>query len=52
MKYQVIVTVEVCADTESEAYGVIRHALFHARKAEIVHVDSEVISQEEEETEA
>jgi mannose-1-phosphate guanylyltransferase len=41
--YTVLVTVKVSADSEHEAYGFIQHALDHAKKAEIVHIDSEVI---------
>ena len=41
--YEVLVTVQVYGETQSKAYGYIRHALEHAKKAEIVHVDSEVI---------
>lgn len=45
MIYTVLVTVKIAADTRNEAYRFIRHALDNARKAEIVHVDSEVIAE-------
>jgi hypothetical protein len=41
--YTVLVTVKVSAESKHEAYGFIRHALDHAKKAEILHIDSEVI---------
>jgi len=50
--YEVLVTVQVSGETQQEAYGSIRHALEHAKKAEIVHVDSEVIREWDEESEA
>lgn len=50
MIYTVQVTVKVSAESTHEAYGFIRHALDHAKKAEIVHIDSEVIETEPDET--
>jgi hypothetical protein len=40
--YTVLVTVEVSADDQHEAYGFITHALAHAKKADIVSLDAEV----------
>ena len=48
--YTVQVTVKVAADTEREAYHFIYEALRHAKKAEIVYVDAEVIETTPEET--
>jgi len=49
--YTVLVTVALTADSAHEAYGYIRHALDHARKAEILHVDSEVLTERPEDGE-
>ena len=38
--YEIISTVRVYADSPNEAYGYVRHALEHAKKAEIEHLDS------------
>jgi hypothetical protein len=49
MIYTVLVTVKLAADSKQEAYGFIRHALDGAKKALIVHLDSEVIETRSEE---
>ena len=51
MLYEVQVIVRVSADSESEAYRFIRHALDHAKKAEITVADQEVITTYEEDEE-
>lgn len=50
MEYIVQVTVRVCSDTVNDAHNVIRHALSHAKLAEIVYLDSEVLESMEEES--
>ncbi len=40
--YTVQVTVDVAAESDREALGFIRHALVHAKLAELVYLDSEV----------
>jgi hypothetical protein len=57
MVYEVLVTVQVCAGSKHEAYGIIKHALFlgnlaslsKSRKAEIGFLDAEVTKEESEE---
>jgi len=41
--YEILTTVRVYAETPSDAYSYVRHALEHAKKAEIEHVDSEIV---------
>lgn len=48
MKYTIQSTVVIHADSENEAYQILRHALNNAKKAEIIHIDSEVISEDNE----
>ena len=48
MTYTIQVTVEITTDTLQEAYADIRMALKASRKAEILHIDSEVLSEREE----
>ena len=43
MTYTVLVTVQVSAESQSEAYYFIRHALAAAKKQEVTHLDAEVI---------
>lgn len=43
MTYTVQVTVTLSAESEHEAYGFIQHALDHAKQAEIVYLDANVI---------
>jgi hypothetical protein len=47
--YTVSVTVQLHAETAQEAYSHIRYALDGAKKAEIVHVDSEITGTYDEE---
>ena len=44
MIYTLTATVDIVADSEHEAYTFLRHALSHAKKAEIVYLDSEVVA--------
>ncbi len=50
-KFTVRVTVELTTDTQQEAYSDIRLALAKSKRAEIVHVDSEVIDEQPDEDE-
>jgi len=47
--YTVMVTVKVSADNDREAFAFIRHAVDNAKKADIEHLDSEVIETEADE---
>ncbi len=42
--YTIRLTVELVAESESEALALTRHAIFHSRKADIGHIESEVIA--------
>ena len=44
--YTVLVTVKISADDPREAYTFIRHAIDNAKKADIEHMDSEVVETE------
>lgn len=44
MVYTVQFIIEVSAESQREAYDYIRHAIDHARKAELRYIDSEVIA--------
>lgn len=46
--YEILTTVRVYADNRNEAYGYVRHALEHSKKADIECLDSEVIREWEE----
>jgi hypothetical protein len=52
MVYTVQVIIEVSAESQQEAYNYIKHAIDHARKAELQYIDSEVIATRPEEEEA
>lgn len=47
--YTVQVTVKLHAEDAHEAYGYIRHAVDNAKKADIEHLDSEVLETERDE---
>lgn len=49
MEYTVQITVRVCADTVNDAHRIIKHALEHAKLAEIIYLDSEVLESKTEE---
>lgn len=47
--YTVLVTVQIATETQQDAYSDIRLALSKSKRAEIIHVDSEVIGEEPDE---
>ncbi len=47
--YTVQVTVKLHTETQHEAYDYIKHAINNAKKADIEHIDSEVIESEPDE---
>jgi hypothetical protein len=49
MLYAITAIVEVSADTRAEAHAAVRHALEHARKADIRIIDTEITSETPEE---
>jgi len=44
--YTVLVTVKLHGENQHEAYEYIRHAIDNAKKADIEHMDSEVVETE------